>query len=155
MYLFTTPKPEPTARPENIEKTRTPYGTARQIGSALYTVSSYLNHSCAPLARPSFASGTAELHLIANQDIKRGDVLTVAFVDVTQHTDESPVECRRRRRVELARGWRFACGCGRCKEEEKTMSVEEQGTDADVQDGSKVEASMRHFEEGAESYDVE
>ncbi|KAF9464812.1 hypothetical protein BDZ94DRAFT_1281731 [Collybia nuda] len=148
-------KPEPAVRPEDVEKSRTPYGTARQIGSALYTVSSYLTHSCIPSARPSFASGTSNLHLVANHDIKQGDVLTVAFVDVTQHTDEPVIECRRRRRTELARGWRFACSCDRCKEEEKTMSVEEKKADTDVQDGSKIEASMSRYEEGTENDNVE
>ncbi|KAF8971757.1 hypothetical protein BDZ97DRAFT_1143774 [Flammula alnicola] len=56
-------KPEPTCSPEEVEKTRTPYGTQRQIGSALYTVSSYLTHSCQPSARPSFSSGTAKPRL--------------------------------------------------------------------------------------------
>ncbi|KAK0444435.1 hypothetical protein EV421DRAFT_396698 [Armillaria borealis] len=39
----------------------------RQIGfgSAFYTLSSYLTHSCRPSARPSFSSGTAQIHIIA------------------------------------------------------------------------------------------
>lgn len=115
-------KPAPTQRPEDVEKTRTPYGTSRQIGSAFYTLSSYLTHSCRPSARPSFSSGTAQIHIIADQDLKQGDEVTVAFVDVTQHEGESDVECKRRRRIELARGWKFACTCQRCNEEAKTES---------------------------------
>ena len=73
--LVTTDAPEArvelitadVTRPEDVEKTRTPYGTQRQIGSALYTLSSYLTHSCDPSARVSFASGTTELHLVANE----------------------------------------------------------------------------------------
>ncbi|KAF5388439.1 hypothetical protein D9615_000678 [Tricholomella constricta] len=149
-------KPEPTTRPEDVEKTRTPYGTARQIGSAFYTLSSYLTHSCEPSARPSFSSGTTELHLIANRDLKKGDELTVAFVDVTKHEDESAVECRRRRRIELARGWRFACGCARCEEEGKELTPEEHKEQAgEEKDGSKVEASMSRFEEGEKNDQVE
>ncbi|KAF8897884.1 hypothetical protein BD779DRAFT_1782192 [Infundibulicybe gibba] len=144
-------KPEPTDRPEDVEKTRTPYGTARQIGCAHYTLSSYLTHSCVPSTRPSFSNGTTELHLIANRDLKKGDELTVAFVDVTQHTDESIVECRRRRRIELARGWKFACGCARCEEEGLAMTVEEKGgaEQAEQKDESKIEASLSRYE-GAE-----
>ncbi|PPQ68307.1 hypothetical protein CVT25_001395 [Psilocybe cyanescens] len=142
-------RPEPTARPEDVEKTRTPYGTQRQIGSALYTVSSYLTHSCKPSARPSFSSGTAEISIIANRDLKKGDVLTIAFVDVTQHPDETVVECRRRRRFELARGWRFSCACERCVEEAQMLSAEdkEKGNAADEQlkDESKIEASVKNF----------
>lgn len=137
----------PTVRPEEVEKTRTPYGTARQIGSALYTVSSYLNHSCRPSARPSFSTGTAEFHLIANRDLKAGDELTVAFVDVFQDANESVVECRRRRRIELARGWRFPCLCERCEEEAREMTVEEKGGAVEEKDESKVEETMRRFEE--------
>ncbi|KAG7447519.1 uncharacterized protein BT62DRAFT_986357 [Guyanagaster necrorhizus] len=117
-------KPAPTQRPEDVEKTRTPYGTSRQIGSGFYTLSSYLTHSCRPSARPSFASGTAQIHIIANNDLKQGDEVTVAFVDVTQHEGESAVDCRRRRRIELARGWKFACTCQRCGEETITESDE-------------------------------
>jgi mitochondrial import receptor subunit TOM20 len=40
--------------------------------------------------------------------------VTIAFVDVTQHADEDETEARRRRRWELARGWRFACMCDKC-----------------------------------------
>ncbi|KAJ6616206.1 hypothetical protein B0H10DRAFT_2037831 [Mycena sp. CBHHK59/15] len=110
-------RPASTRRPEDDELTRTPYGTARQAGTALYSVSSYLSHSCAPNARPSFSSGTAELHLIANKDLKKGDELSVAYVDVAQHADESPAQCRVRRRKELARGWKYACQCSRCLKE--------------------------------------
>ncbi|KIJ20440.1 hypothetical protein PAXINDRAFT_166493 [Paxillus involutus ATCC 200175] len=110
-------KPSPTARPEDVEKTRTPYGTQRQVGAGFYVVSSYLAHSCEPSARPSFSNGTSELHLIANRALKAGDELTVAYVDVTQHDGESAQDCRKRRRVELVRGWRFACTCSRCAEE--------------------------------------
>lgn len=157
-YLIFTPQPEPAVRPEDVEKTRTPYGTSRQIGSAFYTLSSYLSHSCVPSARPSFGSGTAELHLIANRDLKKGDELSVAFVNVVQHADESPVECRRRRRVELARGWRFACQCSRCDEESKAMTVEEKNAQAgetEQKDESKVEASMSRYEDEGEGDNVE
>ncbi|KAF5393182.1 hypothetical protein D9757_001192 [Collybiopsis confluens] len=95
-------KPIPSARPEDIERTRIPVGTSRQVGSAVYTVSSYLAHSCDPNARPEFTGGTAQLHLIAARDMKAGEELTVAYVDVTRHEDESVIDCRRRRRTELA-----------------------------------------------------
>ncbi|KAJ7126476.1 hypothetical protein C8R43DRAFT_1029168, partial [Mycena crocata] len=110
-------RPPSTLRPEDAELTRTPYGTARQIGTALYSVSSYLSHSCAPNARPSFSSGTSELQLIANKDLKKGEELTIAYVDVTQHAGESAKDCRLRRRKELARGWKFPCQCSRCLKE--------------------------------------
>ncbi|KAG6813431.1 hypothetical protein H0H92_011128 [Tricholoma furcatifolium] len=149
-------KPAPTARPEDVEKTRTPHGTSRQIGAAFYTLSSYLTHSCTPSATPSFSNGTAELHLIANRDLKAGDELTVAFVDVTQHEGETTVECRRRRRMELARGWRFACPCSRCAEEAKELSAEEKVADAsEEKDGSKVEVSTARFDAELDSSNVE
>jgi import receptor subunit TOM20 len=141
-------KPPPTERPEDVERSRTPYGTSRQVGIGFYAVSSYISHSCAPSARPSFSNGTSELHLVANQPLKKGDEITVAFVDVTQHPDESPAESRRRRRMELARGWRFACACSRCTSEGAEHT---DGADNDLpsqKDESKVEASVTRVEEG-------
>ncbi|KAF9226766.1 MAS20-domain-containing protein [Gyrodon lividus] len=132
-------KPTPTARPEDVEKTRTPYGTEKQVGAGFYVVSSYLGHSCKPSARPSFSNGTSELHLIANHALKAGDELTVAYVDVTQH-EENAEECRRRRRMELVRGWRFACTCSRCAEEAGSGGE----TDGEPKDESRVsEVVMR------------
>lgn len=54
-------------------------------------------------------------------------------------------ECRRRRRYELARGWRFACQCGRCKEEAEGLTLEEKGGVAaeEAKDESKVEDAAK------------
>ncbi|KAJ3775697.1 hypothetical protein FB446DRAFT_637401 [Lentinula raphanica] len=136
-------KPATNDRPEDTERTRTPLGTSRQIGSAVYTVSSYLAHSCEPTARPSFDVGTSQLHLIALRDLKAGEELTVSYVDTTQHEGESVVDCRRRRRMELARGWKFACPCERCEREGKELGV---SSDEGVQDASKLEKSLERFE---------
>ncbi|KAJ3930625.1 MAG: hypothetical protein NXY57DRAFT_1011257 [Lentinula lateritia] len=136
-------RPVTNNRPEDIERTRTPVGTSHQIGSAVYTVSSYLTHSCEPTARPSFDSGTSQLHLIATRDLEAGEELTVAYVDVTQHEGESVVDCRRRRRMELARGWKFACPCERCEREGQEMGVISEDK---IKDQSKVEKSMERFE---------
>ena len=38
----------------------------------------------------------------------------MAYVDVTPRSGESVAEARRRRRQELARGWKFACECSKC-----------------------------------------
>ncbi|PSR75045.1 hypothetical protein PHLCEN_2v9375 [Hermanssonia centrifuga] len=138
-------KPVSTARPEDQERTRTPYGTSRQIGSGLYVVSAYLAHSCEPNVRPSFSSGTAELHLVASRAIKKGDQLTMAFVDVTQHPDETAEQARRRRRFELARGWRFKCECSRCVSD---VTDEAEGDLGVGRDESKVEAAVSRVESG-------
>lgn len=76
--------------------------------------------------------------------MKKGDILSVAYVDVTQRPDETVLGCRRRRRYELARGWKFACICERCKEEANEMSEEDKAAEArsDVKDGSKLEGSL-------------
>jgi import receptor subunit TOM20 len=85
--------------------------------------------------------------------------LAMAYVDVTQHVDESVVECRRRRRMELARGWRFACGCSRCAEEATAMTTEEAqaaATESEPkEDESKMEASLERFEAEETSNTVE
>lgn len=110
-------KPEPTGRPEEVERTRAPCGTSKQVGTGFYAVSSYISHNCAPSAKPVFATGTAQLHLTATRALKKGDEISVAYVDVSQHSGETLEVARRRRRTELARGWRFACSCKRCAEE--------------------------------------
>ncbi|KIM63614.1 hypothetical protein SCLCIDRAFT_1214007 [Scleroderma citrinum Foug A] len=133
-------KPEPTERPEDVEKTRTPIGTQKQVGAGFYAVSSYLNHSCTPSARPSFDNGTAELHVIASRALKCGDELTIAYVDVSQKEGESVVDARRRRRIELARGWRFACTCERCAKEADGMDEDP------ARDESKVSDAVNRVE---------
>ncbi|OCH90946.1 MAS20-domain-containing protein [Obba rivulosa] len=137
-------RPAPDERPEDQLRTRTPYGTSKQVGCGLYLVSAYIAHSCAPNAKPSFPSGTSELHMVATQYIKKGEEITMAYVDVSQHPDETPVEARRRRRIELARGWRFKCECPRCgsevtESEERDIGVK--GDEAKVEDVvSRVES---------------
>ncbi|KAI0637988.1 MAS20-domain-containing protein [Trametes polyzona] len=142
-------RPVSSDRPEELERTRTPYGTARQIGSGVYIVSSYLAHSCDPNTRPTFPNGTNELHLVAARPIKKGDELTMAWVDVSQHEGESAGMARRRRRIELARGWRFKCECAKCVREAMDELEQEQNAAHDAAlgvsgDESKVEAVMRH-----------
>jgi len=138
-------KPAPKERPEDQERTRTPYGTSRQVGCGYYPVSCYIAHSCAPSARPSFSSGTSELSLIATKPLKKGDEITMAYVDVSQHPDETSEQARRRRRVELARGWRFKCECERC------LAETTDGNDSDIgveKDESKVEGVVTRVETG-------
>ncbi|CAK5262874.1 unnamed protein product [Mycena citricolor] len=115
-------RPASTHRPENTEITRTAAGTERQTGTALYSISTYLPHSCEPNARATFPNGTSELHLVAAKDLKKGDVLSVAYVDVTQKADESASDCRLRRRKEIARGWKFPCECSRCLAEAQAQN---------------------------------
>ncbi|KAI0307138.1 hypothetical protein B0F90DRAFT_1807816 [Multifurca ochricompacta] len=109
-------KPPPNARPEDVELTRTPNGTARQVGAGFFAVSSYISHSCDPCARPSFEGGDSEMNLVAMRDIKAGDEITVSYVDASIHDGEDVIQARYRRRKELARGWRFACQCDRVSE---------------------------------------
>ncbi|KAG2156380.1 hypothetical protein DEU56DRAFT_867816 [Suillus clintonianus] len=127
-------KPETSARPEDAEKTRTPCGTSKQIGSGFYAVSSYISHNCAPSAKPVFPTGTAQLQLVATRALQKGDEISVAYVDVSQRPGETLEVARRRRRMELVRGWRFACSCKRCAEEGSGSEIEEGGDESRVED---------------------
>ena len=99
--------------------------------------------------RPSFLSGNSELHLIANRAIKKGEELSMAWVDVAQHDGESVEECRRRRRYELARGWKFKCECERCAAEAPAPGSVSAEEDIDVvKDESRVEESVERVESG-------
>ena len=103
-----------------------------------------LAHSCDPSTRPSFTTGSTQLQLIANRPIKKGDELTIAYVDVSQRPGESAEEARRRRRVELARGWKFKCECERCVSE-VVQDLEKEDAELGVEkDEAKVEQVMRH-----------
>ncbi|CAE6388074.1 unnamed protein product [Rhizoctonia solani] len=150
-------KPPVTVRPEDIERTRTQSGTSRQTGSAFYRVSSYLAHSCAPNVAPSFHTGTSDLYLVANEDISAGTELTMAYVDVNQGPAETRLEARRRRRQELARGWRFACECPRClkevdegilKEDKKPEEDDAVKEDLELGAEAKLEDAVRRYESG-------
>jgi mitochondrial import receptor subunit TOM20 len=70
----------------------------------------------------------------------------VAYVDVTQHVDETPIEARRRRRMELVRGWRFACGCTRCVSDEAAATDETDSNVLSQKDESKVDTAVTHIE---------
>ncbi|KAI9452074.1 hypothetical protein F5148DRAFT_1289782 [Russula earlei] len=146
-------KPPPTARPEDVELTRTPDGTARQVGAGFYAVSSYISHSCDPCARPSFPTGTSEMHVVATRDIKAGDEITVSYVDVSVREDEDVVQARYRRRKELARGWRFACLCDRCVREAPSSSSasgsEKELLELKDKDESKVEPIVSQVDQEA------
>ncbi|KAG8928705.1 hypothetical protein FRC02_006580 [Tulasnella sp. 418] len=151
-------RPESQDRPEDRERTRTPFGTAQQVGSGLYLVSAYMSHSCDPTVRPVFSKGTNELHLVAEKPIKAGDELTMAYVNVTTPAGADVMECRRERRHEIARGWRFACPCQRCADEfaelkaaPESSKVEEDAVEEDVKiegEGAKVEDFVIRFETG-------
>lgn len=77
--------------------------------------------------------------------MKAGDEITVAYVDVKQHADETAMEARRRRRMELARGWRFACTCTLCTSEALANPTSVEG-EVSQKDGSKIEVSVQHVE---------
>ncbi|EJD01142.1 MAS20-domain-containing protein [Fomitiporia mediterranea MF3/22] len=128
-----------------LERTRIAAGVSKQIGSGLYLVSSYIGHSCAPSVRPVFSEGTSELHLLAERDIEEGEELTMAYVDVSQRSEETPVEAFTRRRSELTQGWKFACACVKCEEDKKSAGLEgEAEAEAEATaDGSKIDYALK------------
>lgn len=86
------------------------------------------------------------MHLIATRDIKAGDEITVSYVDASIHEEEDVVQARYRRRKELARGWRFACQCGRCAREAPSPSAGEKDIEL-KNDESKVEQIVSNVEQ--------
>lgn len=112
------------------------------------TVLSQLNHSCAPSAKPAFTSGTAELHLVATRDINVGEEVTVSYVDTSKRSKDNAMEARRRRRMELARGWHFACSCTRCELEKVTLNIvvpPKGEPDLPPQGSAKLEPAVERF----------
>ncbi|ELU45509.1 MAS20 domain-containing protein [Rhizoctonia solani AG-1 IA] len=128
-----------------------------KIPDQLNVILIQLAHSCAPNVAPSFHTGTSDLHLVANENITSGTELTMAYVDVNQGPTETRLEARRRRRQELARGWRFACECSKClKEVEEGILEEDKKAEGDaavkedLELGSeaKLEDAVRRYESG-------
>lgn len=73
----------------------------------------------------------------------------MSYVDVSEGEGESPEDARRRRRFELARGWRFKCECDRCLAE-ATESPANSEDDVSVEkDESKVEKTVERLENPA------
>ena len=70
----------------------------------------------------------------------------MAWVAVAPAAGESAADGRRRRRVELARGWRFKCECARCLGEAlEDVAREDEDRALGVRaDESRVEAVVRH-----------
>jgi mitochondrial import receptor subunit TOM20 len=87
------------------------------------------------------------LHLVATRPIKKGEELTMSYVDVAARADETPEEARRRRRFELARGWRFKCECIKCATEAVNAPAGI-ATDEDVgveKDESRIDATLERL----------
>jgi len=82
--------------------------STRPVGAALYTVASYIAHSCNPSARVTFPNGTCELALVANRDIPEGEEIRISFVPdaISRTTDD--------RQAALSGTWRFLCCCDLC-----------------------------------------
>ncbi|CAA7013906.1 unnamed protein product [Microthlaspi erraticum] len=74
-------------------------------GVGLWTLASFINHSCIPNARRLHVGDYVIVH--ASRDVKAGEEITFAYFDVLS----SPLEKRR----EMAESWGFRCGCSRCK----------------------------------------
>ncbi|CAH8390155.1 unnamed protein product [Eruca vesicaria subsp. sativa] len=74
-------------------------------GVGLWTLASFMNHSCVPNARRLHVGDYAIVH--ASRDIKAGEEITSAYFEVLS----SPLE----KRKEMAESWGFSCKCSRCK----------------------------------------
>ena len=78
------------------------------VSSGLFPEQTLLNHSCRPNCLNCFRG--LEVLLVANRDIKRGEELTINYIDVIKPVWE--------RRAMLEEKSHFFCVCERCLEEE-------------------------------------
>ncbi|KAJ1968549.1 mitochondrial import receptor subunit tom20 [Dispira parvispora] len=84
-------------------------GTSDLVGAGIYLVSSYIKHSCEPNVVPTFPEGTNRLSIKVTHPIKKGEEITMAYVNV----GDRPTEARQQ---ELYQKYRFTCTCPRCTE---------------------------------------
>ncbi|KAJ4820271.1 SET domain protein [Rhynchospora pubera] len=82
----------------------------RTVG--LWILPSFVNHSCSPNARRVHVGDWLILH--ASRDIKAGEEVTFAYVDVLRPLKD---------RQESLKTWGFECKCARCKFEEKVLGL--------------------------------
>ncbi|KAJ6635211.1 Histone-lysine N-trimethyltransferase SMYD5 [Pseudolycoriella hygida] len=97
-------------------------------GSALYVTQSKINHSCVPNAVITFPSSDHTLSLLALDDIKCGDEITISYLD-----DCSVGRSRHSRQKDLMENYLFVCRCPKC---------EEQINDPDVTSDEEEEEEM-------------
>ncbi|KAJ4711377.1 Histone-lysine N-methyltransferase [Melia azedarach] len=83
-------------------------------GVGLWTLASFINHSCSPNARRIHVGDYIIVH--ASRDVKAGEEITFAYFDML-----SPLE----KRKEMSKTWGFNCNCKRCKFEERMSSKQE------------------------------
>ncbi|KNE71666.1 hypothetical protein AMAG_20465 [Allomyces macrogynus ATCC 38327] len=105
-----------------LEPERSASAAAASTAAALYPVSAYLTHSCAPNVEATFPRKSRTLALVAKTPVRAGDVLMTAFVDLALPYAD--------RKAALAAGWRYTCECVRCeaeapKEEEEEAKADE------------------------------
>lgn len=70
------------------------------------------NHSCDP--NVSFAYSNSKMYFFTNKDVKKGEELCDAYVDVS-------IKCSDRQK-ELYERYGFMCGCGMCQKEHTILS---------------------------------
>lgn len=97
------------ADPEKPEELPAPQGDPnRGLGTAVFLATSFINHHCEPNLDVSFSLGpTIRLH--ATRDIKKGEELTISYIDLNLPVTE--------RKTKLATGYGFLCsGCDACED---------------------------------------
>ncbi|KLO04133.1 hypothetical protein SCHPADRAFT_947939 [Schizopora paradoxa] len=78
-------------------------------GKALYAMPSLLNHSCMPSTHAEFIGDAYVVR--ANRDMKKGEEITIAYIDKGVSFDE--------KRFRLMSTWRFNCECGVCQADDE------------------------------------
>lgn len=81
-------------------------------GEGLFTLYSWVNHSCSPNVAKSYNPTIKRLTVHATRDIKKGDQLFTDYADGTLHSKAS-------RQTWLERNWEFRCQCKSCTNPEE------------------------------------
>ncbi|CAD2219347.1 SET domain-containing protein [Angomonas deanei] len=80
--------------------------TNKKHGTAVYPLSSYFNHSCAPNTGRRLIKGTRTLEFFTTRDVEPGESLCFSYIDIKRPAKE---------RVEkLKATYSFVCQCTRC-----------------------------------------
>jgi hypothetical protein len=79
-------------------------------GSAMFCTQSAMNHSCAPNTVATYPHNSAQVEIVATEDIPEGAEITMCYVDGL----DDPACPREDRRGQLLEFYLFECGCPRC-----------------------------------------
>jgi len=91
IYAIPAPKEETSLVLEKSDEIKRYVAGEPIIGAGLYHISSFIHNSLTPNVEVKFLDNNNELSVVALKDLKKGDIITVKYID---DTGKTPEECK-------------------------------------------------------------